>query len=160
MTSSYLKFTDPAITGGCQSPAHQGEIEVLSWSHGFARTTDPGRAVPGSGTVEQAAHQNFSFTKYPDSASSELLKLCWSGKQIGKAVLSCFHPDGHGAISLYLQVELEHVVIGNFCISAGPGDMPVETIALDYAIVTYRYFPRRGEAAGVAIHDRIGRSVS
>jgi hypothetical protein len=68
-TNTYLKFEDPIIHGASTGPGHAGEIEVLSWSHGFAQPTEPGRSSPGSETVEQATHQTFTFTKYPDSRS-------------------------------------------------------------------------------------------
>src|SRR5256885_14096308 len=86
-TNMYLKFIDPNV------PA-QGEIEVLSWSHGFVQPTSPTRSAAGAGTVEQATHQNFTFTKYLDAATNALLKYCWSGKQIKKATLTAFRSDG------------------------------------------------------------------
>src|SRR6266542_3669586 len=60
-TNMYLKFIDPNV------PA-QGEMEVLSWSHGFVQPTSPTRSAAGSGTVEQATHQNLTFTKYLDAS--------------------------------------------------------------------------------------------
>src|SRR5438874_9449213 len=72
-TNMYLKFIEPNV------PA-QGELEVLSWSHGFVQPTSPTRSTAGSGTVEQATHQNLTFTKYLDASTNELLKACWSGK--------------------------------------------------------------------------------
>src|SRR5258706_202841 len=62
-TNMYLKFEGPDIDGGVTAAGHQGEIEVLSWSHGFAQPTNSGRSTSGRGTVEQANHANLSFTK-------------------------------------------------------------------------------------------------
>ncbi|MCW3845943.1 type VI secretion system tube protein Hcp [Sphingomonas sp. LB-2] len=153
----YLKLRKPDIAGGSHNPGHVGEIEVLSWSHGFSQPASPTRSGPG--TVEQASHTNLTFSKYPDSASTELLKLCWNGKQIGKALLSCYRSDEAGAAVRYLEIELSHVIISNFSVSGGPGDLPVETIALDYGVVAYRYYPASGRAAE-ASHDLIKNMVS
>lgn len=146
-TNMYLKFEDPSITGASQAPDHKGEIEVLSWSHGFAQPTNPSRSQPGTGPVEQAAHSNFTFTKYIDSSSNELLKFCWSGKQIKKATLTCYRADGvtDNKLVAYLTVVMEHVVISNFSISGGAGDVPVENVALDYGIIEYKYEPEKQE---------------
>lgn len=71
-TNMYIKFEQPSITGGSTATGHTGEIEVLSWNHGFVQPTSPTRS--SAGTVEQATHQNFSFTKYLDTATDDLMK--------------------------------------------------------------------------------------
>ncbi|HEX3579886.1 MAG TPA: type VI secretion system tube protein Hcp, partial [Thermoanaerobaculia bacterium] len=63
-TNMYIKFENPSIAGSSDAPGHAGEIEILSWSHGFAQPTSPTRSSAGSGTVEQASHPHLSFTKY------------------------------------------------------------------------------------------------
>ena len=139
----FLKLENPPIDGTSMTPRHEREIEVLSWSHGFSQQTSPTR--PGS--EEQAAHSPFNFSKYLDVATSALLKLCWTGKQIGKATVTCLRPDtpsGSPPVE-YLTIIMEHVVITNYSVSGGPGDVPVENLSLEYGIVTYRYAP---QAAG------------
>jgi type VI secretion system secreted protein Hcp len=153
----YFKFSNPDIAGGSHDSGHAGEIEVLSWNHSFVRP--PSQPAGGSGTVEQASHSNFTFAKYPDSASADLLKYCWNGRQLGKALLSCYRSEGQGRVR-YLEVELTQVIITNFGISGGPGDPPVENIALDYGVVTYRYFPQASGGAAQVSHDLIQRVVS
>ena len=140
-TNMYLKFEEPAVTGASTAAGHHGEIEVLSWNHGFGQPTSPTRSSAGSGTVEQATHQSFTFTKYLDSATNELLKYCWSGKQFKKATLTCYRSDsaGDGKPVQFLEVVMEHVVISNYSVSGGPGDIPVENVSLDYGIVQYHY---------------------
>ena len=139
-TNMYLKFDTPNIPASATDAEHAGEIEVLSWSHGFVQPTSPTRSATGAG-VEQANHQNFVFTKYLDASTNELLKACWSGRQIGKATLTCYRSDGAADNKPveYLQVVMEHVVISNYSISGGPGDIPVENISLDYGIIQYNY---------------------
>jgi type VI secretion system secreted protein Hcp len=143
-TNMYIKFEEPSITGTSDAPGHGGEIEVLSWSHGFVQPTNPTRSTAGGGTVEQATHQNFTFTKYLDRSTNEILKYSWSGKQIGKATLSCFRADGAaGNLVLYLTVAMQHVVISNYSVSGGPGDTPVENVSLDYGTVQYTYIDQK-----------------
>ena len=131
-TNMYIEFEEPAIAGSNSSAGHEHEIEILSWSQGFVQPTSPTRSTAGSGTVEQATHQTLSFTKYLDSATDTLLKYCWSGRQIGKATIACFRTEGSEGNQpvKYLTIEMEHVVISNYSISGGPGDLPVETVSL------------------------------
>lgn len=166
-TNMYIKFETPAVVGGSDSAAHVDEIEIMSWSHGFSQPTSPVRSTAGSGTVEQANHSNFTFTKYLDSATDDLLKHCWSGKQFGKATVTCYRSDGttENAPVEYLKIVMEHVVISNLSISGGAGDIPVENVSLDYGIVQYNYKPQK-KADGTADapvpikHDLETRKIS
>jgi len=163
-TNMFLKFDNPAIKGSSSVPGHTDEIEVLSWNHGFVQPTSATRSSAGGRSVEQATHQNLSFTKYLDHATDDLLKLCWGGKQIGKATLICFRPDGSRDDKPveYLRVTMEHVVISNYSISGGPGDIPVENVSLDYGTVQYTYKSQHvaNGADESARHDLETREVS
>jgi type VI secretion system secreted protein Hcp len=143
----YIKFEEPGIEGGSTAEGHAGEIEVLSWNHGFNQPTSPVRSGAGAGTVEQANHQNFTFSKYIDSATDDLLKMCWTGQQIDKATFSCYRADGNDSNAPvdYLVIEIEHIIVSNYSISGGPGDVPVENVSLDYGLIKYIYKPQKRE---------------
>jgi type VI secretion system secreted protein Hcp len=165
-TNMYIKFETPAVTGDSTSSEHAGEIEIMSWSHGFSQATSPVRSTVGGGGVEQANHSNFTFTKYLDSATDDLLKQCWTGKQFAKATVMCYRADGAADNKpvQYLLIEMEHVIISNLSISGGAGDLPVENVSLDYGIVKYTYMPRKdadgtGGAAQPIKHDLETRKV-
>jgi type VI secretion system secreted protein Hcp len=166
-SNMYLKFEEPTVEGSSTAEGHAKDIEVLSWSHGFVQPTSPTRSSAGSGTVEQATHQNLSFTKYLDTATDSLLKYCWSGKQFKTATLSCFRSDGakDNKPVEYLKIVMEHVVIANYSVSGGPGDVPVENVSLDYGIVQYNYVEQKhadgsADANKPAKHDLEKRVVS
>jgi type VI secretion system secreted protein Hcp len=149
--SMYLSFAQPEIAGSSTAPDHHGEIEVLAWSHGFVQPTSPSRGAGGTGPVEQATHQNLTFTKYLDASTNQLLKACWSGRQFGRATLTCLRADRAGdKPAEYLGVVMEHVVISKYSISGGPGELPLENVSLDYGIVQYRYTPLKPDAGSGA----------
>jgi type VI secretion system secreted protein Hcp len=161
----FIKFTDPEIKGESTDSSHSEEIQVLSWSHSFNQPTKVTRSSAGGGTVEQANHSDFTFSKYLDTATDDLLKYCWNGKQIGKAVLTCYRSDGENQAILYLQIEMEDIIISNVSIGGGPGDLPTENISLAYGKVTYTYKsqkPDTGAAGGVqpVSHDLIKQTVA
>lgn len=159
-TNMYLKFEGPEIAGGATATGHQGEIEMLSWSHGFVQSTSPTRSANTS-QREQANHSNLTFTKYLDVATNELLKYCWSGKQIKKVTISCLRSDGHSDNPpvKYLTIIMEHVVIANYSISGGPGDIPVENVSLDYGIIQYNYIDQKRPPM-TATHNLENHTVS
>jgi type VI secretion system secreted protein Hcp len=162
-TNFFLKLD--GITGESTDSAHTGQIQVLSWSHSFNQPTSPTRSSAGSGTVEQANHADFSITKYIDSSTDDILKACWTGKQIPSGVFTGYRADGTGNGVNYLEIDFTNIVISNYSISGGTGDMPVETVTLSYSKVTYTYIPQKqadgtGGAAQPVTHDLAAQSVS
>ena len=120
----FLRFSNPTITGDAIDPAHEDDIQVLSWSHDF----------------KQTSYTDFIFTKHLDRATDDLLKLCWNAKVIGSAELFCYRTDTDNRDVLYLAVAMDDVLISNFSVGeGGDRDLPVETISLAYARFTYRY---------------------
>ncbi len=164
-TNMYITFED--IEGGSSSSGHEKQIEMLSWNHGFNQPTSPVRSAAGSGTVEDAAHQNFSFSKYIDSATDDLLKACWTGNQIPSATVTCYRSAGDTSNTQveYLKIVMTHVIVSSYSISGGPGDVPVENVSLDYGIVQYTYLPQKrddgtGGSQQAIQHDLETRTVS
>jgi type VI secretion system secreted protein Hcp len=160
----FIKFEEPGITGESTDSSHTGEIQVMSWSHSFNQPTKPTRSSAGGGTVEQANHSDFSITKYLDSATDDLLKFCWNGKQIGKATFTAYRADGDNKPVEYLKVLLEKIVVSNVSFGGGGGDLPTETVSLAYGKVTYTYKPQKvadgtSDGAQPAYHDLIGQEV-
>lgn len=143
-SNTYLKFDGPAIKGESTDQNHKDWIEVLSWSHGFSQPTSPIRSSAGGGTVERANHQDFGFSKYMDTSTDDIVKQCWAGKHIEKATLECFRSDGadDDNPALYFQIEMESVVVANYSVGGGDGDIPIESVTLSYGKVTYLYYPQ------------------
>jgi len=162
--NTFLEITGPDIKGESTDSAHKDQIEVMSWSHSFSQPTSATRSSAGGGTVEMASHSDFSFQKYMDAATDDLIKACWSGKHQEKATLHCYRADGDNKPVKYLEIEMEDVVISSYSTGGGPGDIPVESVTLNYAIVTYKYIPQDadGKAQGVqpVKHDLVKREVS
>ncbi|MEI8393945.1 MAG: type VI secretion system tube protein Hcp [Rhodospirillaceae bacterium] len=161
----FILFKTPDIKGESWDDGNKESIQVLSWSHSFNQPTSPTRSSAGSGTVEQANHSDFSFTKYIDAATDDLLKMCWSGQQIGTATFAAYRSDGSEKAIKYLEIEMTGVVVSNFSIGGGTGDIPTETVALSYNSVTYNYIQQKtadGSAGGnqKIKHDLAAQRVS
>ncbi|PWC54496.1 type VI secretion system tube protein Hcp [Azospirillum sp. TSO22-1] len=139
----FIVFKTPDIKGESADSTHTDQIQVLSWSHSFNQPTSPTRSSAGSGTVEQANHSDFSFTKYTDASTDDLLKMCWSGKQIGTATFTAYRSDGDNKAIKYLDIEMTGVVVSNVSIGGGTGDVSTETITLSYNSVKYTYIQQK-----------------
>lgn len=145
---AYLKFTD--IKGECQDANHKEEVEVLSWNHSSSQPTSAVRSTAGGGTVEKVNHGDFTFTKYIDSATDDLLKCCWTGKHITTATFTAYRSTGDPKNPVkYLEVIMTGVVVSSFSIGGGSGDLAVENIALNYAKIKYAYIKQKS-AEGTA----------
>lgn len=163
--NSYIDFKE--FTGDSTAKGHEDQIEILSWQHAFTQPTSPTRSTAGAGTVEQATHTPFTFSKYLDSGTDDIIGACWRGKQIDEVVVACYRADGadDNAPVKYLEITMNHVIVKDYSVSGGPGDIPVENVSLDYGKVTYNYLPQQradGAAGGneVITHDLELREVS
>jgi len=163
--NAYIKMD--GITDGTAAAGHENEIEVLSWNHSFIQPSSSTRSSSGSGTIEAATHNDFSFTKFLSSATDDLLKHCWSGMQIPSVTFTCYRSDGNtdNKPVEYLKVVMEYVIVSSFAVSGGAGDLPIEEVSLNYAKVQYVYTPQKrddgtgGEAQPIT-HDLTTKTIS
>lgn len=155
VTIQFLQPNSGEITGvgGRVSKA----IPVLSWRHSFSQ---PIKSVKGQegGSVEQAEHSDFTFTKSVDSFSVELNRLCWNGRTVGSVVLSVYRTDEDR--TPYLQVNLDKVIVSGIVID-GTGGEVTETVSLIYGKVTYSTsLGLKGEVNSGAHHDLLKQEVA
>ena len=143
-TNMYLKLD--GIKGECTAKGHEGEIEILSWSHSFSQPTSAVRASSGA-TIEKANHSDLTITKYIDSSTDDILARCWDGKQIPTAIISCYRADGaqDNVAVEYLNIKMEKVIISSVSIGGGAGDLPIENVSFSYGKITYTYKPQKKE---------------
>lgn len=138
--NTFLATVGPVCTGGTNQKGHEGDMEIMSWSHACHQPTSPVRSHAGGGTIEKAAHANFTITKQLDSATDDLLKICWTGKHIDKVTLSAYRSTGDETMTLaYVVIEMESVIVADYSISGGQGEFPTEVISFAYGKITYTY---------------------
>ncbi len=76
-----------------------------------------------------------------------------------------YRADGDNKPVKYLEIDFFNVIISNYSISGGAGDLPTETVTLSYGKVSYNYIqqkPADGTASGnqPVTHDLIQQQVS
>ena len=154
-SNMFIKFAD--VVGESSDVNHVEWIEILSWSHSFSQPASPLRDSTGS-TIERANHSDLTITKYLDAATDDLIKSCWNGKQFETVDIECFRSDGQNEAIKYLEVNMEDVILSNFSISGGGGDIPMENLSLAYSKITYTYIDKikddaKGGGAQPTFHD-------
>lgn len=136
----FIIFRSPDIRGDCLDPDYRGAIRVLSWSHDH----EPGAAASTGSAAGSAASPasavGFSFVKYADDASTELLRHHWSGRSIGSAIFTAFRSDHGRRTDKLLEIAFTGVIVTGF--STGGGEEPgTETVTLRYETVAYSRIP-------------------
>lgn len=158
----FIDFLGPKVSGSSTQAGHETQIEVHSWNYGAHQPTNAVRSAAGGGTLEKVHHAPLTFTKAIDTASDDLLKACWTGQHFDKVELTAYRSVGDvGADNSgvqYLKITLDYVIVQDFSISGGQGDLPVESISLNYSKITFQYVPTtltKGAAQGaqISFHD-------
>jgi type VI secretion system secreted protein Hcp len=140
--SLFIKFDD--VAGECTDVNHVDWIEMQSWNHGFSQPASPVRGSSGS-TTGMANHSDFSFTKYIDSATDDLIGACWKGLQYETVTVQIYKSDGGNEPIKYLEIIMNDVIVSNYGISGGGNGLPMENILLAYGKIQYVYDPKDKE---------------
>jgi type VI secretion system secreted protein Hcp len=152
-TNFFIKLDN--INGETTIEGHQKDTAIQSWKHSFNQPTSPVRSSSaGGGTVEQANHADFSFTKFLDVASVPLMKACWSGKSIKNAVFTAYRSDGDG-LAEYLKIMMYDVIVSTLALDNNAEGQVIETVTLCYGKISYTYTPPHAREAEriTATHD-------
>jgi type VI secretion system Hcp family effector len=139
----FLLIDGPKIEGGTGMKGHEGEIEVLNWACGAHQPSSPTRSHGGGGTIEQVTFAPITYTKVLDSASTDLFKMCCSGKHIDSMTLTCYRADGDtGSNQIgvqYLKIVTTSNIVQDYNLSGGDGMFPMENLTVTFAKIEFTY---------------------
>jgi type VI secretion system secreted protein Hcp len=130
----YMKIDE--AKGESKADGHKDEIDVLAWSWGESNSGS--FHIGGGGGAGKVNMQDFSFTKYVDKASPNLLLFCANGKHLAKAELVC-RKAGEKALE-YLKITLTEVLVSSYSTGGSGGeDRLTENVSLNYAKIEFEY---------------------
>jgi type VI secretion system secreted protein Hcp len=125
-----------SIDGESTDAAHPGEIEVLSYSLGFANSGDV-RTGGGAGAGKASA-QDLTFATFNSKASLPLFTAVVTGKIFANAVLT-LRKAGTTPFE-FLKIRLENVLVNSDSISGSGGeDRPAESYSLNFGRIIFTY---------------------
>ena len=142
--SFYLKIAE--IKGDARAKAHDGEVELASWSWGETQSVFPSETRKSGGSV---AMRDFQFTAVTGAASSQFLLHCASAKRLKSAIITGEKDTpGGGSRHTYLTITLSNVVIGSYDIEGSPTDsLPVDRVTLKFTKIEFAYVPLKADGS-------------
>lgn len=114
------------IKGESSTPGFQNKIALLSFSHGDAMDRTPGRC------------DYMTVSKYLDTVSPVLHRASMEAKVFPRVDIVIGRNDA-GRVSVLLRYAMKNVLISSVSVSGGGGDMPVETLTLNYNSISWDY---------------------
>ena len=130
MFNIFVNFGD--IKGESTEQGHKDWIGALSVSFQVSKTPVKAR----SGGVKAKEGSALAITKQVDTASPKLFEACTKGTHIPKVIIEYLRADKGGQPSVYLQINLNEVVISGITHNPTPLGAnvgPTETLTLVYS---------------------------
>jgi type VI secretion system secreted protein Hcp len=126
-----------SIKGESEIKGHEGETQILAWSWGASQS---GSAHEGKGiTVGKVSVQDISITKYVDAGSTDLFKLCCSGKALPNVTITMDKVDGSSSFP-YVTLTLKECLISSVSLGgSGAEERQTENVTLNFATFEYKY---------------------
>ena len=137
-TDMFLKLGD--IKGESTDKDHKDEIDVLAWSWGMSNTvTDV-----GGGGAGKASIQDFSFTKFVDLSTTDIMLNTLTGERIPEAT---FVVRKAGSQPLeFLKITFTNVFITSISTGGSGGeDRLLENVSMTFSKVKVEY-TKQGES--------------
>jgi len=142
-TDMFIKIGD--IKGESIDVKHRDEIDVLAWSWGMSNsgTTHSG----GGGGAGKANVQDFSFTKYVDLSTPDLMLGTLNGQHFDQATFTV--RKAGGTQLEFLKITFDEVLVTSVSTGGSGGeDRLTENITLNFAKVKVEYTPQKQDGSG------------
>jgi type VI secretion system secreted protein Hcp len=132
------------IKGESADKVHKEAIDILAWSWGLSNT---GTFHHGEGGGAGKANiQDFSFTKYVDKSSADLMYSVASGKHVAKGKLFV-RKAGENPLE-YLTFEFENILVSSLSTGGSHGEERLtENVTLNFGKVKHEYWTQGAKGA-------------
>jgi len=127
------------VEGESTDDKHKGEIEIDSFSWGVS---NPGSMAAGGGTGK-ATFQDMHFTMHVSKASPKLMQAAATGEHL-KTVDLTVRKAG-GTQMEYYTIHLEDILVSSYSSSGSSGEVPMESISLNYQKIEFQYIPQNAD---------------
>jgi type VI secretion system secreted protein Hcp len=145
-----------SLKGESKDSKHKDEFDVLAWSWGMSNS---GNAQQGGGQGAGKVNvQDFSFTKYIDKGTPDLMLAACNGKHIDKAVLTV-RKAGENPLE-YLLITMENLIVTSVSTGGSGGeDRLTENVTLNFAKVKVQY-KEQTDKGGVGDKPEMGWDIT
>lgn len=139
MKSIYLKLSGPDLKGESLDKDHGGWIELTGLHHEMRQPPSASASTAGGHTVGRTEHGDLSLVKELDLSSPSLYQAVSGGTTFQSAQIDMYRDAGDGKRVKYLEIQLKHVLISQVALGIDDAFLPVETMALRYAAIQWKY---------------------
>jgi type VI secretion system secreted protein Hcp len=138
----FIKLGD--IEGESKDRTYAGWIEVLAWSWGMSQS---GTMHTGTGGgAGRVSVQDFSFTKYVDKATPNIMQKCCTGKHYDE-VKFIARKAGDKPLD-YVKLKMNDVLVTSASTGGSEGGEQVtENVTLNFAKYEYEYTPQKADGS-------------
>jgi type VI secretion system secreted protein Hcp len=133
------------VRGDSTDDRHREWVEATSYSQGV--TAIGATRLASGGTIQRPEFSDITITKFLDSSSPVLTRLCAQGAHIRGVVIEFVNP---GMDKLLVQrITLDDVMVSSVKMGGPAGQPPTETVAFKFARIRQEYFiPKRADGSG------------
>jgi len=129
----FIKIGD--IKGESTDKVHKDEIDVLAWSWGLSNSAPP---IGGGGGAGKANVNDFSFIKFTDLSTVDLMKGTLDGKHFDEAIITV-RKSGDKPFD-YLKYVLKDIIVTSVSTGGSGGeDRLTESVTLNFAKIETHY---------------------
>ena len=129
--------TQGIIEGPVTKAGHEGEIEVLSYSHSMWIPTDAYSGAASGGR----RYQSFTIVKELDKSSPKLAMACVNGENLLSVKMMFYQPSLTGQEVHYYTILLEDALIVSIRAYMPPDPLgapiPMEEVSFNYGSITW-----------------------
>lgn len=126
-----------SISGESTIKGYTGKIEVFSYSSGITQPITSG-ASSQKRIAGKPDFEDFTVTKNVDVASIGLIEHCAQGIILPTVVLTVARSEA-GTVTPFLVYTLTNALVSAVTVSGGGGDLPQETVAFNFAEISWAY---------------------
>jgi type VI secretion system secreted protein Hcp len=134
---------DP-LKGESKDSKHKGEIDIISWSWGLDQTGT--WHTGGGGGAGKVNIHDLGFAHLVDTASTDLMKACTSGKHLPTGVLTV-RKAGTNPLE-FIKLTIEDILVTSVTLGGSHEDDYVEHVTLNFAKFKFEYTPQLTTGAG------------
>jgi type VI secretion system secreted protein Hcp len=139
MKDIYVKFTGPDLKGESSDVDHKDWIEIESWSHEIRQPKSATASTSGGHTAERCEHGDMVIVKSMDMTSPQIYEAASGGTTFAEVTIDFLRSDGDDKRVKYMEVKLKNVIFAKVSPTTTAEGAPVETLALKYAAVEWKY---------------------
>jgi type VI secretion system secreted protein Hcp len=147
---AFIKIKD--IDGESTDEQHKDWIELISFNHGVSQQVSTTASSAGGASAERASFHEFIFSKQLDIASPALNLACADGTHIDEIIIELCRA-GTDKVK-FMEYKLTNCLISAVNVSGGggkgEGDLPTESISINYGKITWSYAKQDRKGGKVA----------